>query len=106
MIVEMQVLPEWVPFIFSFFTMIGNLLLLVCAKSMAASERQNIAAEVRLYRRIQREDGFIDTVSENIKTLREIAFAIEGVLNVGDPESRERHRFRLEQLASTLTRLS
>ncbi len=102
----MQNPVEWVPTIISFITMIGTLILFVITKYAAASERQNIAEQVKLYRKTQREGRLINTISEDIKTLREIAYVIEGYQNPRSAEERVEFRIRIEQLSSALTRLS
>lgn len=102
----MQISLEWGALVFALLTMIGNLFLFFAARHAAAQERQNIAEQVRLYRRIQLENRLIDTVSEDIRTLLEIAYAIDGLQNERTLELQEKHRFRVQQLASTLTRLS
>lgn len=102
----MQIPPEWVAPILSIIGMIGSLIIFVATRVVAQRERINIAEQVRLYRKTQHENRLIETVTENIRILREIAYVTEGFQNPRSAEERVEFKLRLEQLASTLTQLS
>jgi len=101
-----QTQADWVAPVFSFLAMVGSLILFLISKYAAAGERQNIAEQVKLFRRAQAENRLIEVIDQSLKTLRESAYLIEQLRNATDVERKWELRRNLEQLGETLTRLS
>ncbi|MHA2135461.1 MAG: hypothetical protein ACXAEN_19235 [Candidatus Thorarchaeota archaeon] len=67
----MQIPAEWVAPILSIFGMIGSLIIFILLRYTAKRERENIAEQVRLYRKAKAQERLIDSLAECHKLLIE-----------------------------------